>query len=144
MKVSGPGGPSATSGPRAGWVGGGGATFTPLGAPSIGTAAPAAAGAGVNAVSSLDALIALQEAGTPLERRRRAVSRGGRLLDALDEINLKLLDGVLPRSAVETLAREAREQRGLTDDPALDALLAQIETRAAVELAKLETTGLAA
>ena len=144
MKVSGPGATSATSGPRASKAGGAGPAFAPIGAPSVGAAAPASAGGGVNAISSLDALIALQEAGTPLERRRRAVSRGGRMLDALDELNLKLLDGALPRSAVETLAREAREQRGLTDDPALDALLAQIETRAAVELAKLEASGLAA
>ncbi len=32
----------------------------------------------------------------------------------------------------------------LTDDPGLDAILGEIETRAAVELAKLEVNGLAA
>ncbi len=86
----------------------------------------------------------LQEVGTPLERRRRAAARGVRLLDALDNLKIGLLDGLLPRGAVESLAREAREQRGMTDDAGLDAVLAEIETRAAVELAKLEATHAAA
>jgi len=97
-----------------------------------------AAGAGVAGVGSLEALMALQEMGTPLERRRRAAARGGRLLDALDSLRIGLLEGELPQAAVESLAREARMQRTLTDDPRLDAVLAEIETRAAVELAKLE------
>ena len=88
--------------------------------------------------------MALQDIGGPLERRRRATARGGRLLDALDELKIGLLDGSLPRQAVERLARDAREQRMLTDDPGLDAILGEIETRAAVELAKLEVNGLAA
>ena len=82
--------------------------------------------------------------GGPLERRKRAAARGGRLLDALDELKIGLLEGTLPRAAVERLAREAREQRTLTDDPGLDAILGEIETRAAVEMAKLEANGLAA
>ena len=36
------------------------------------------------------------------------------------------------------LTRAVREQRSLTEDPQLEDLLDQVETRAAVELAKLE------
>jgi len=39
---------------------------------------------------------------------------------------------------LERLARAIREQRSATEDPALEGLLDEIETRAAVELAKLE------
>ena len=44
------------------------------------TAAPARA-ASIGGVSSVQALIALQEMGGPLERRKKAMERGGRLLD---------------------------------------------------------------
>ncbi|HWA61410.1 MAG TPA: flagellar assembly protein FliX, partial [Caulobacteraceae bacterium] len=98
----------------------------------------------VAAVSSLEALMALQEVGGPLERRRRAVARGGRLLDALESLKIGLLEGALPRPAIEALAREVREQRDQTDDPRLEAVLAEIETRAAVELAKLDQLRVAA
>jgi hypothetical protein len=144
MKVSGPGGAGPTS--RAGGTktAAGGPAFAPISAAAPQGAARVAASAGVAGVNSLQALMTLQEAGTPLERRRRAAARGTRLLDALDHIKIGLLEGALPRAAVEALAREAREQRGMTDDPRLDAVLAEIETRAAVELAKLETARAAA
>jgi hypothetical protein len=102
------------------------------------------AAAGVGAVASLEALMALQDIGGPLERKRRATARGGRLLDALDDLKIGLLEGSLPRGAVEKLAREVREQRNMTDDPGLDAILGEIEMRAEVELAKLQVNGLAA
>src|SRR5512143_2570307 len=144
MKVSGPGGAGPAS--RAGGArpAAGGPAFAPISPAAVPGSTGVAAGAGVVGVSSLQALMTLQEAGTPLERRRRAAARGTRLLDALDDIKIGLLDGALPRAAVESLAREAREQRGMTDDPRLDAVLAEIETRAAVELAKLEITQAAA
>lgn len=138
MKVQGPGGVGAASGSRASKPAPGGGVFTPVttsGGAEIARTAPAA---GPVSVSSLEALMAMQDVGGPLERKRRAVARGGRLLDALDQLKIGMLGGDLPRSAVEGLARAAREQRQGTDDPELDALLAQIETRAAVELAKFD------
>lgn len=112
--------------------------------------APAASGAagvsgagGVSAISSLDALIALQEVGGPLERRRRATGRASRILEALEDLKLELLAGGLTPTAVEALTRAVRDQRALTDDPRLEGVLDEIETRAAVELAKLEGATLA-
>lgn len=109
--------------------------------PSVGgtTAAGAAAGAqGVTGVASVDALLAMQAVGGPLEGRRRAVKRAGRILDVLDEVKMAMLDGGLSASQLQKLARAVRDQRDSTDDPQLEALLDQIETRAAVELAKFE------
>jgi hypothetical protein len=104
--------------------------------------AGAAAGVGGSAaaaqVGSLEALIALQGLGGPLERRRRAVGRAGGILEALEGLKLNLLEGRLSKSAIESLTRAVGDQRILTEDPKLEALLDEIETRAAVELAKLE------
>jgi hypothetical protein len=86
----------------------------------------------------VEALLTLQDVGGPLERRRRAVGRAGRLLDALDDIKLALLDGQLREDDLERLERAIRDQRAATDDPRLEELLNEIETRAAVELAKIQ------
>jgi hypothetical protein len=82
--------------------------------------------------------------GGPLERRRRAVRRAGRLLDVLDEIKLALLDARLSATQLDRLRRAIRDERELTDDPRLEAVLDEIELRAAVELAKLEQAAHAA
>ena len=137
MKVSGTGGLSQTSGAKPAARGGGGG-FQVAGP----AAAPAAAGvsgaAGVSSVMGVEALLALQDVESPTERKRRSVRRAGNLLDKLDGIKVALLGGELSRSQLDGLARAIREQRSATDDPGLEAVLDEIETRAAVELAKLE------
>ena len=99
-----------------------------------------AAGAGaLRAVSTLDALIALQGVGDPTERRKRAVARGRHALDVLDKLKLSLLDGSVDRSM---LARLKVAADGLTEesgDPGLDQVLGEIDLRVAVELAKAGT-----
>jgi hypothetical protein len=137
MKVTGTGGIGQTGGPRGPKAAGGEGFRLP------GASGPAAAGqtsgvAASGAVMGVEALLTLQDVGGPLERRRRAVGRAGRLLDVLDEIKLALLGGEIGTADLERLERALRDQRAATDDPRLEALLDEIETRAAVELAKLE------
>ncbi|HTK36415.1 MAG TPA: flagellar assembly protein FliX [Caulobacteraceae bacterium] len=142
MKVTGPG----TAAPVAG---GGGAkraaadgfALGPGGAESAHAAARSAA---PSAPAGLEALMALQGAAEPLERRRRAVRRAGRLLDMLDEVKLALLDGRGPGHAIDRLRGAVAEARDGVDDPRLTGLLDEIETRAAVELAKQEVARAAA
>ncbi len=143
MRVSGPTGPSPTGGarPSRAQSAGGFAPVAPEGASDAGALSGAS---GVTSVASLEALIALQDVGGPLERRRRAAARGGRLLDALEALKVGLLQGEVTAVTAEQLAKAAREQRELTDDPRLEGLLDEIETRAAVELAKLEMARAAA
>lgn len=93
---------------------------------------------GLGGINSVDALIALQEVEGPLERRRRAVRRAGRILDVLDEMRLGLLDGRADPIAAQKLASAVREERLAVEDPHLSEVLDEIETRARVELAKLE------
>lgn len=115
---------------------GGGFTLGGIGGAEETSAASGASG--VSSVSSIDALIALQAVEGPLERRRRAVNRGNRLLDILGEVKLGLLEGALPSASLERLSRAVREERAGIDHPELQGVLDEIDTRAAVELAKLD------
>jgi hypothetical protein len=144
MKVSGSSGPSAAGGARPARAQGAAPGFEPLMTPSTASASGVSGASGVAHVSSLEALMALQEVGGPLERRRRAVGRASQILDALDDLKLDLLEGRLSPGSLEALTRSVREQRALTDDPSLESVLDEIETRAAVELAKLEVVRVAA
>ena len=98
----------------------------------------AAPSMGVSGVNSLDALIALQQVDDPMGRRKRAIGRAGRLLDALDEIKIALLEDQPSPAALHRLAMAVREERANADDAGLQGLLDQIETRAAVEMAKAD------
>ena len=88
-------------------------------------------------VGGIDALIALQGVEDPLERRRGAVKRGRRALDALDELKLGLLDGTLSQATLNKLHAAAGFAGDASGDPGLDALLDEIELRVAVEIAKM-------
>ena len=92
----------------------------------------------------VEALLALQDVGGPLERKRRAVRRAGRILDVLDDLKIRLLEGDLSGADLDSLLRAVRDERWNTDDPALEAVLDEIELRAAVEVAKLEQASRAA
>ena len=93
---------------------------------------------GLSGVMNVGALLALQTVGSPLERKRRAISRAGRVLDVLDEMKLSVLDGQITAGDLDRQKAAVREQREQTDDPGLEGVLNEIETRAAVEMAKLE------
>lgn len=144
MKVTGTGGLSQTSGPKPARASGGGAGFSLVGAGAPGPPAQVSSVSNVSGVMGVEALIALQDVESPTERRRRSVGRAGRLLDELDSIKIALLGGELSQAQLDRLGRAVREQRSATEDPKLEAVLDEIETRAAVELAKLEAGGRAA
>ncbi len=98
----------------------------------------AARASALGGVNSLDALLALQETLSPLERKKRALRRGGKILDALDDLKLAMLGEGVDADALTRLQSAVRDARSETDDPGLDDLLEQVEIRAAVELAKRE------
>ena len=94
---------------------------------------PAAAPVGV---SSIDALLALQGVEDPTERRKRAVKRGRDALDVLDDLKIGLLSGSLDQSTVQRLRTAASDLKTNSGDEGLDQVLAEIELRVEVELAK--------
>ena len=99
---------------------------------------------GVGGVMSVDAILALQEVAGPLERRRRAVGRAGKILDVLEDLKVGLLSGEASIDDLDRLRRAVRDERLGTDDEQLEGVLNEIETRAAVEIAKLESANRAA
>ncbi len=105
---------------------------------AAGAAAPTASASGVSGVSDVSALMALQGVEDVTERRRRAIRRGGGLLDRLEELKLALLQGEAGEGALDRLSRTLREERPIDADAGLNGLLDQIDLRAAVELAKAE------
>lgn len=135
MKVTGPSVPSQTTGSRAARARGG------FSMPSAGSAAPASATTSTSAppaVTDVSALMALQGVEDVAERRRRAIRRGGGLLDRLEELKLALLAGEAGDGALDRLTRTLREERPVDADTGLNNLLDQIDLRAAVELAKAD------
>lgn len=143
MKVSGTSGVGAAGGAgKAKPAGGEG--FQLNQAPAAAGAAQVARAGGVGGVMSVDAILALQDIGGPLERKRRAVSRAGRILDVLEDVKIALLSGDVSLNDLERLQKAVRDERLSTDDERLEGVLNEIETRAAVELAKLERANRAA
>lgn len=88
-------------------------------------------------VTSAASLLTLQEVENFSEGRRRAVKRGMDLLDRLDELRHGLLIGAFPPAKLDHLLAVVRRQQSSISDPKLREILAEIEIRAAVELAKL-------
>jgi hypothetical protein len=95
------------------------------------TSAPA-----LRMVGGIDALIALQGVEDQAERRRRSVKSGRNALDVLEELKVALLGGTLDESTLMRLKASAAGLKAQSGDPGLDGVLAEIELRVEVELAK--------
>ena len=94
---------------------------------------------GLRTVGGIDALIALQGIEDPTERRRHAVKRGRTALDALDELKIGLLGGDLTPGTLQKLKAVAAHLKDGSGDTGLDGVLAEIELRVEVEIAKMAT-----
>lgn len=97
------------------------------------------AGNATTGAAALNALLSVQEVDDPAEERRRAVVRGDDILDQLDELRHGLLIGAFPREKLQRLLALVRRQHGSVVDAGLREVLEEIELRAEVELAKLES-----
>ncbi|MGD9741768.1 MAG: flagellar assembly protein FliX [Dongiaceae bacterium] len=104
----------------------------------LGEAQSAPAATKASPLNATEAMLALQEVGDVLERRRRARERGNAMLDRLEAIRFGLLDGRLGSHELVQLRRLVSDRQGDLADPRLGEILDDIELRAAVELAKLE------
>ena len=132
MRVYGPNGTAIATAPSAARRSAGGSFALSNSEPP-----PAQSGAvALRTLGGIDALIALQGIEEPVERRRRAVKHGRRALDALDELKLGLLAGTLDQGTLLRLKTIATDFKDGSGDEKLDSVLAEIELRVAVELAK--------
>ena len=83
--------------------------------------APASA-SGTASLSSVDALIALQEVPNPTNGRAKAVRRGRDMLDMLEDVRDGLLSGAVPRATLQRLLALVNVKREDFIDPALAAV----------------------
>ncbi|WP_127144728.1 flagellar assembly protein FliX [Pelagibacterium montanilacus] len=86
--------------------------------------------------AGIDALIALQSVDDATTGRRKAVRRAGQLLDTLEDIRADLLGGAVSEGRLHRAVSLLTQARSRTE-PGLEALVADIELRVRVELAKL-------
>lgn len=137
-KVKGPGGIAPGAPKRTtGSAGAGGANFASL---LKGAEKPAGQVAQAAPVAALDAMLAIQsvdEQGGGRQNRQRAFRRGSTLLEKLDEIRHGLLEGRMPAARLQALAQALRSEKMAIEDPQLAEVVAEIELRCEVELAKL-------
>lgn len=94
---------------------------------------------GMTNVSSLDAIFATQmvDESEEHERRKKIIKRGHTLLDKLEEIRTALLNGVISMDKLIEISRLVKEQKTICEDQRLLDIIAEIELRVEVELAKL-------
>ena len=105
--------------------------------PDTSSAQETRSAAAPKAAANIDGLLALQGVEEdPVERRKRSVARGRTALDVLDDLKMGLLSGNLDSSTVMRLRDAAANLKSSSGDAGLDAVLAEIELRVEVELAK--------
>lgn len=88
------------------------------------------------------ALLQIQEAPEREPARSAAVRHGTELLDRLDDLRLAVLAGGIAPAHLSALAKALAAHRQASHDPRLDETIAEIELRAAVELAKFNRSRL--
>lgn len=84
-------------------------------------------------------LLALQEDDQSGEKAaKKAMQRSEAMLNLLEEVKLGLLNGAISQNIAQSLKKQLQEANARLADPKLSDIIAEIETRVAVELAKLE------
>lgn len=71
------------------------------------------------------------------ETKKRQVKWGNDLLDQLESLRIQLISGNISREHLSALSEMLKNKHGFIVDPELEAIIREIETRVAVELAKL-------
>lgn len=100
---------------------------------SVNTASQEAAPLQTFAVTALDtALLDLSRQQTPFEK----AAYGHELLNQLERLKIGILSGSISKQDLLNLNQCITDEKSETDDPKLKAILKEIETRVAVELAK--------
>ncbi|TAH37562.1 MAG: hypothetical protein EYC62_01380 [Alphaproteobacteria bacterium] len=92
-----------------------------------------------SAVSNVDSLLSLQAMGSSTDKNTKARQHGEEVLDVLERVLHDLLAGGVPVSRLRNLADMMQRQREYAGvSPKMLEIIDEIETRALVELAKLE------
>ncbi|MBO6521452.1 MAG: flagellar assembly protein FliX [Rhodospirillales bacterium] len=138
MKVSKTGsakGPDATKKAKKSSAEDGAFADTLRGVSGADAAEQAQATGGVGAVNSI---LAVQQTADATDHRSRGLmlEYGNDLLDRLEQIRVAVLTGTISKDRLQELARKLRERKSASDDPKLNDLIAEVELRVEVEIAK--------
>lgn len=138
MKIEGPGraqGPDKSK--KSGKTSQAGGRFGDFVASAPQTAAPAAS---THSIAHVDTLLAVQAAEDPAQgaSRKRMRQRAGVILEELDTLRMAMLTGDLTVGHMIDVADVVASHREKITDPALTALMDEIDLRAQVELAKMQ------
>ena len=107
-------------------------------APGGGASSSVSSSRSAASLATLDAILMLQgEEDDGRERRRRSARHGQDLLDALDGLKAALLSGAEASGTLARLSERLAAASGPSGDAGLDEVVAAIELRVQVELAKL-------
>jgi hypothetical protein len=137
MKIEGPGAAKGASGTKKkGNVSESDGTFGDFLASGPKSAAPSQA---THSIAMVDSLLSVQAAEDPTARaaRKRVRQRADTILTELDKIRLAMLNGRLTVGHMIDIADVVASHREKITDPALTALMDEVDLRAQVELAKM-------
>jgi hypothetical protein len=93
--------------------------------------------ASLRTIGGIDALIALQGEDEIGERKKKTVAKGRNALDVLDNLKTELLGGDIGPSTLARLKSAATDLGDVSGDPGLDGVVAEIDLRLQVEIAKI-------
>ena len=105
----------------------------------VGETAAAQGVTGASSVFGVTSVLALQEVDDATARESRGKMRAQDMLDIMEEIRHGLLAGALPAQKLVDLQRVVQSRKVQVDDPKLAEILDEIDLRAQVELAKLQS-----
>ncbi len=87
-------------------------------------------------MAPLDAMIALQQISDEELGRSKGAKYANDLLDSLSNLKNDILMGEISHARLAEIEQRIKSQKEFVADPALSEILGEIETRAAVEIAK--------
>lgn len=137
MKITGTGPTDKTSGTKK--AGGASKTGSTAFSGLLGEADDTAATSGAFAIARVDSLLAAQASDDPAERaaRGRMMGRADNVLDELEVLRKNMLAGSMTVGQMVDIADVIATHREKIADPALTAILDEIDLRAQIELAKM-------
>jgi hypothetical protein len=72
------------------------------------------------------------------KKQKQFIEHGNNLLEQLDSLRMGIIAGHMPRSVLQSISDTLTKRNGLPTEEPLRNILLEIETRAKVELAKLD------
>lgn len=99
----------------------------------------ATASSSVSSASSINNLLSLQEIQDDGKGNQKAMEQGHDMLDSLEQLRHSILTGSIPVHILRNINNQLAVKKQYISDPRLMEIIEDIELRASVELAKIET-----